>query len=89
MLGPLLIACVLVAVTGVLSKVLIGRWLEDAKERLNDAQLEAQHLAAQRRQNEDLLAFEEDKERRLRSERQTLINQIENLKNRLGGPSPG
>jgi hypothetical protein len=89
MIGPLLIACLLLAVTGVLSKVFVGRWLEDKKERLNDAQLEVQHTAAQRRQNEDLLAFEENKERRLKSERQIMINQIENLKNRLGGPSPG
>lgn len=89
MIGPLLIACLLLAVAGVLSKVFVGRWLEDKKERLNDAQLEVQHTAAQRRQNEDLLAFEQDKERRLKSERQTLVNQIENLKNRLGGPSPG
>jgi hypothetical protein len=56
---------------------------------VNDAQLEVQHTAVQRRQNEDLLAFEENKERRLKSERQIMINQIENLKNRLGGPSPG
>lgn len=89
MIGPLLIACLLLALAGVLSKVFVGRQLEDKKERLNDAQLEVQHTAAQRRQNEDLLAFEENKERRLKSERQTLVNQIENLKNRLGGPSPG
>lgn len=89
MIGPLLIACLLLAVAGVLSKVFVGRWLEDKKERLNDAQLEVQHTAAQRRQNEDLLAFEQDRERRLKSEHQTLVNQIENLKNRLGGPSPG
>lgn len=89
MIGPLLIACLLLALAGVLSKVFVGRQLEDKKERLNDAQLEVQHTAAQRRQNEDLLAFEENKERRLKAERQTLVNQIENLKNRLGGPSPG
>jgi len=89
MFGSLLIVCVLLAVAGVLSKVFAGRRLEEAKTRLNEAQLELQHTAAQRRQNEELLAFEENREHRLKSERQTLTRQIENLKNRLGDSSPG
>ncbi|MBM3277777.1 MAG: hypothetical protein FJY95_06820 [Candidatus Handelsmanbacteria bacterium] len=56
MFGSLLIVCLLLAVAGVLSRVFAGRRLEKVKTRLNDAQLERQHTAAQRRQNEDLLA---------------------------------
>ncbi len=89
MLESLLFACIFLAVAGVLSRVLVGRWLGEGKERMNDAQLGAQHAATQRRQNEDLLAFEEDRVRRLKAEHQTLGKQIENLKKRSGGSSPG
>lgn len=89
MVTALLIACFLLALAGVISKVFISRRLEEGKERLADAQLEAQRSSAHRRQNEDLLSFEKDKEHRLKSERQALIDQLKRLKNRLGGPSPG
>lgn len=88
MLGPLLFACFVLAVAGVLSKVFVGRWLEEGKEKVNDAQLAAQQTATQRRQNEELLNFEEGKERRLRGEHHTLVEQVENLKKRLGGSTP-
>ena len=89
MIGPLLFACFVLALAGVLSKIIAGRRLEEGKEKVNDAQLGAQQTATQRRQNEELLNFEEAKERRLKADRQTLIEQIENLKKRLGGSSPG
>lgn len=89
MIGPLLFTCFVLALAGVLSKIIAGRRLEDGKERVNDAQLGAQQTATQRRQNEDLLSFEETKEHRLKADRQTLLEQIENLKKRLGGSSSG
>ncbi|MSR82080.1 MAG: hypothetical protein EXS58_04040 [Candidatus Latescibacteria bacterium] len=53
----------------VISKGFIDHRLEEHQQRLNDALSEMQRRAEERRQNEGLLAHEEDKERRLPGKR--------------------
>ncbi|MBI2502255.1 MAG: hypothetical protein HYW07_03375 [Candidatus Latescibacteria bacterium] len=89
MVEALLIVCFLLAFVCVISKSFIGRRLEDHQQRLNEALREVQRTADERRQNEGLLASEEDKERRLRVEYQSLADELAEIKNRLARRASG
>lgn len=89
MVEALLVVCFLLVFVCVISKGYIGRRLEELQQRLNEALREVQRAAEERRQNEGLLASEEDKERRLRIEYQHLADELAEIKDRLARRASG
>ena len=91
MMIALLMSCLLLALLCVISRGYLDRRLEEEREKLNEAQREAQRTATMRLQNEGLLSHEETRERQLRATHQGLTNAVMKIQEDLakrGGEAP-